>query len=124
MATMAMPVMSAAAIAPRSSVRAKVAIRGARVVGAKPIVARPAAVRVAASATVEKTDDVALGQVRIARLPYFGPVRSRRLTRTRRATPPRGWRRSNSVRERLTQSITQRNARWADAGRGSAARFR
>ena len=124
MATMAMPVMSAAAIAPRSSVRAKVAIRGVRVVGARPIVARPAAVRVAASATVEKTDDVALGQVRIARLPYFGPVRSRRLTRTRRATPPRGWRRSNSVRERLTQSITQRNARRAGAGRGSAARFR
>ena len=68
-----MPVMSAAAIAPRSSVRAKVAIRGARVVGAKPIVARPAAVRVAASATVEKTDDVALGQVRIARFAVFWP---------------------------------------------------
>ena len=74
MATMAMPVMSAAAIAPRSSVRAKVAIRGVRVVGARPIVARPAAVRVAASATVEKSDDLALGQVRIAPIAVFRPL--------------------------------------------------
>ena len=74
MATMAMPVMSAAAIAPRSSVRAKVAIRGVRVVGARPIAARPAAVRVAASATVEKTDDLALGQVRIAPIAVFRPL--------------------------------------------------
>ena len=74
MATMAMPVMSAAAIAPRSSVRAKVAIRGVRVVGARPIVVRPAAVRVAASSTVEKTDDLALGQVRIAPIAVFRPL--------------------------------------------------
>ena len=63
MAAMA-SVMSLPAVAPRSSLRGKVAVRGARVVGAKPVLPRPAAVRVHASAArVDHQDDLQLGQV-------------------------------------------------------------
>lgn len=63
MAAMA-SVMSLPAVAPRSSLRGKVAVRGARVVGAKPVLPRPAAVRVHASAArVDLQDDLQLGQV-------------------------------------------------------------
>jgi len=73
MATMAMPVTGATAVAPRASLRAKASVRGARVVGFKPAALRPAAVRVNASAqSVEKTDDLQLGQVRPRGLPNIG----------------------------------------------------
>ena len=74
MATMAMPVTGATAVAPKAaSLRAKASVRGARVVGFKPAALRPAAVRVNASAqSVEQTDDLQLGQVRPRGLPNIG----------------------------------------------------
>ena len=66
MATMAMPVMGAPAVAPRASVRAKVSIRGTCVPRKMSVVPRPAAVRAHASAqSVEHADDLQLGQVRV-----------------------------------------------------------
>lgn len=57
-------VMSLPAVASRSSLRGKVAVRGARVTGVKPLAPRPAAVRVHASAArVDLQDDLQLGQV-------------------------------------------------------------
>ena len=67
MASMAMPVMGATAVASRVSVRAKSNFHGARVAGVKPVAPRPAAVQTRASArAVEQADDLQLGQVRPA----------------------------------------------------------
>ena len=75
-----MAALSAApAFAPqRACVRARVAIRGARVAGVRPVASRPAAVRVHASAARgDLQDDLQLGQVglfcteRILRYPFF-----------------------------------------------------
>lgn len=67
MASMAMPVMGATAVASRVSVRAKSNFHGARVAGVRRIAPRPAAVQARASArAVEQADDLQLGQVRPA----------------------------------------------------------
>ena len=67
MASMAMPVMGATAVASRVSVRAKSNFHGARVAGVRRVAPRPAAVQARASArAVEQADDLQLGQVRPA----------------------------------------------------------
>ena len=66
MATMAMPVLGASAVSARVSVRAKRSFVGARTQGVTRKAHRPAAAtRVAASAhSVDRVDDLHLGQVR------------------------------------------------------------
>lgn len=66
MATMAMPVLGASAVSARVSVRAKRSFVGARTQGVTQKAHRPAAAtRVAASAhSVDRVDDLHLGQVR------------------------------------------------------------
>ena len=99
MASMAMPVMGATAVASRVSVRAKSNFHGARVAGVKPVAPRPAAVQTRASArAVEQADDLQLGQVRrwqppnilaIERDPscFYRPTRGRGARPIRRRWP-------------------------------------
>ena len=75
MASMAMPVMGATAVASRVSVRAKSNFHGARVAGVKPVAPRPAAVQTRASArVVEQADDLQLGQVRPSQSPNIRAI--------------------------------------------------